>query len=219
MKRELRLTGDGSHTFYVGELNEPYHSIHGAILESRHVFIEHGLLRRMLSPIRILEIGLGTGLNLWLTLSESIQRGFDVYYHAVEKFPLTPEEYKNLNYEQQSENAIPGLFAAIHETHWNRDILLTDHFRIYKEEADFRSMDPQGKFDLVYFDAFAPDKQPELWSEEIFRKLYSLMNPGSILVTYTAKGSVRRTMLSCGFNVEKVPGPPGKREMLRAFKL
>jgi tRNA U34 5-methylaminomethyl-2-thiouridine-forming methyltransferase MnmC len=219
MKRELRITGDGSHTLYVSELNEPYHSIHGAIQESQHVFIEEGFHQIIHSPLRILEIGLGTGLNLWLTAIESKNRGIEVYYHAVEKYPLQPQEYSALNFEQFSPGTEPGLLKSIHNATWGTEVFLTNHIRIFKEESDFRSMNPPCCFDLVYFDAFAPNKQPELWSESIFNKICNLMNPGAILVTYSARGSVRRTMQACGFRVEKVPGPPGKREMLRARKL
>lgn len=218
MKRELRITEDGSHTIYHQGLDEPYHSIHGSIQESMHVFVNQGFNLIERSPVRILEIGLGTGLNVLLTLAESEKKGTRVYYHAVEKYPLIPEEFGNLNYEQFIPEIPPGMLRAIHEGPWDLEFNLTENFRICKEEADIRSMVPGGNYDLVYFDAFAPDKQPELWGEEVFSRLAGCMNPGAILVTYAAKGSVRRTMKSCGFLVKKVPGPPGKREMISAFR-
>ena len=219
MNREIKITGDGSHTIYVPELDEPYHSIHGAILESKHVFIEQGLRRTGGSSIRLLEIGLGTGLNLLLTLAESNERRLEIYYHAVERYPLTPSEYRVLNFQEYIKNLEKGSLEAIHASPWNQDLNLTTNFRLYKEKADIRYMEPGPGYDLVYFDAFAPDKQPQLWSGEVFTKIYSCMNHGGLLVTYAAKGSVRRTIKECGFRVEKVPGPPGKREMIRALRI
>ena len=218
MKRELRLTGDGSHTVYLNELDEPYHSVHGAVQESMHVFIKQGFHEVRKSSLRILEMGLGTGLNLILTLLESEKLGIDVYYHAVEKYPLIPSEFSILNFEKVLACKPIGNLLKMHEAPWEEDFALTKNFHIHKQKADFKSMNPNGKFDLVYFDAFAPAKQPQLWTAEIFLKLYNLMKPEAILVTYTSKGSVRRTLISCGFDVVKLPGPPGKLEMIRAVK-
>jgi tRNA U34 5-methylaminomethyl-2-thiouridine-forming methyltransferase MnmC len=218
MKREFMITADGSHTIYVPELDEPYHSVHGAIQESRHVFLAEGFRMMHKSPLRVLEIGFGTGLNAILTLAEAGKSSIHTYYHAVEKYPLSASEFMEINYEQFVDGISPGSLIRMHTVPWGEWIRLTDHFILFKELADFREMDPQGAFDLVYFDAFAPKKQPHLWTEEIFCRLYQLVNPGGILVTYAAKGSVRRAMISCGFQVEKVPGPPGKREMIRAIK-
>jgi tRNA U34 5-methylaminomethyl-2-thiouridine-forming methyltransferase MnmC len=219
MKREVRITGDGSHTVYVAELNEPYHSTHGAMRESQHVFIEQGLQKTVRSPLRILEIGFGTGLNLLLTLAASNEMGIAVHYHTVEKYPLIPSEYSALNYQKLIRNIPEGAFMAIHESPWDHHIDLTDTFSLFKEKADIRLMEPGTGYNLVYFDAFAPDKQPHLWSEEVFKKIYNCMNPEGLLVTYASKGSVRRTMSACGFRIEKVPGPPGKREMIRACRI
>ena len=218
MNREFRLTEDGSQTMYVNELDEAYHSIHGAIQESMHVFINHGFHNIRKSPLRVLEMGLGTGLNLILTLLESEKLGIDVYYHAVEKYPLVPSEYNMLNFEKIISCSPKGRLVKMHEALWEEDFNLTENFLIHKEKADFRSMNPSGKFNLVYFDAFAPDKQPQLWTAEIFSKLHVLLDPEAILVTYTSKGSVRRALISCGFEVIKLPGPPGKWEMIRATK-
>lgn len=219
MKRELRITEDGSHTIYVSDLDEPYHSIHGAIQESNHVFIKQGLHSISRSPLRILEAGFGTGLNALLTLAEASKLGIKVYYHAVEKYPLSETEYKQINYEQFIDGITAGSFISMHESPWAEQIPIAENFTLYKERADIRSMNPAGTFDLVYFDAFAPQKQPHLWSEEVFNPISKLMDPGGVLVSYTAKGSVRRALISCGFRVEKVPGPPGKWEMIRATRI
>ena len=218
MKREFRITGDGSHTIYVSELDEPYHSIHGAIQESNHVFLEQGLRTMGKSTLRILEVGFGTGLNALLTLVEAHKSKMKVYYHAVEKYPLEYEEYIKINYEKFIEGISKGYLIKMHEAPWGKQIHLSEYFTLFKEQTDFRSMAPAGLFDLVYFDAFAPDKQPHLWTEKIFNSVSKLVEPGGILVSYSARGSVRRALISCGFHVEKVPGPPGKREMIRATR-
>ena len=219
MKRELRITEDGSHTLYVNDLDESYHSIHGAIQESVHVFINQGFRKISQSYVRVLEIGFGTGLNMILTLRESERTGIRVNYHAVENYPLTPEEYKKLNYDHMKEVNSKGLLTRAHDSQWDTSIKLTDSFTLYKELSDFRTMGPRGPFDLVYFDAFAPDKQPHIWSAEIFSKIHNVTVPGGVLVSYTSRGSIRRIIKTCGFKVEKVPGPPGKWEMIRATRI
>jgi tRNA U34 5-methylaminomethyl-2-thiouridine-forming methyltransferase MnmC len=219
MNRELRITGDGSHTVYIADLDEPYHSIHGAVQESEHVFIMQGFRQLDRSPVRVLEIGFGTGLNAILTLIESIRHQREVYYHAVEKYPLEDGEYSKLNFEHFISDCPAGIFMEMHHATWGEAVPLLSTFSIFKEHADFRSMEPAGIFDLVYFDAFAPKKQPHLWTEEIFCRLYKLVVPGGILVSYTSMGSVRRALITCGFRVEKIPGPPGKREMIRAIRI
>lgn len=219
MIRELKITEDGSHTLYVHGLDESYHSIHGAIQESTHVFINQGFKEILKSKLSILEIGFGTGLNMILTLAESEKSLIHVNYHAVEKYPLVPEEYGRLNYDHLIEGIPPGVLNEAHLAPWNKMITLRDRFTLYKELSDFRLMDPPGKYDLIYFDAFAPDKQPHLWSTEIFTKLSSVTDPGSILVSYSSRGSVRRNLEVCGFDVNKVPGPPGKWEMIVAKRI
>jgi tRNA U34 5-methylaminomethyl-2-thiouridine-forming methyltransferase MnmC len=218
MDRALRLTEDGTHTLYVGELDETYHSNRGAMQESMHVFINQGFHKVRKTPMRILEIGLGTGLNLLLTLVESLRYEMDVYYYAVEKYPLAPSEYSQLNFEKFIPGIPKGSLIKIHEALWEEDFSMTENFLIHKEQSDFRSMNPTEGFDLVYFDAFAPDKQPHLWSTLIFSQLYDLISPGGILVSYTSKGIVRRALNSCGFEVKKLPGPLGKWEMIRATR-
>jgi len=219
MKRVLKVTGDGSHTLYVNELDEPYHSTYGALQESRHIFINQGYHHVKKTPLHILEVGFGTGLNLLLTLQESEKDGTEVHYHGVEKYPLTPSEFMELNYEEQISGIPPGSLYHLHNEPWDKEFKMTDTFWMYKEKSDIRSMNPIGTFDLIYFDAFAPDKQPYLWSSEIFALLSQVAKPGCVMVTYSSKGSVRRALISNGFKIEKVPGPPGKREMIRAHRL
>ncbi len=218
MKRELRITEDGSHTIFVPELDEPYHSIHGARQESDHVFLKHGLRTIRKDSIRILDVGFGTGLNALLTFAETDHKGQKVYYHTVEKYPLNEQEYQAINFEKIIAGVSPGSLISLHAAKWEKPVSISPDFTLYKEHADFRSMKPEGPFDLVYYDAFDPKKQPHLWSKEIFCMISRLVNPGGILVTYTCKGSVRRALISCDFEVEKVPGPPGKREMIRAVR-
>ena len=218
MKRELRITEDGSHTLHIAELDEPYHSIHGAIQESLHVFLEHGFRTINKPSIKILELGFGTGLNTLLTLSEANKRNISVHYHAVEKYPLEQEEYILLNYEDFIDGIQPGSLLKLHEAPWGKDVLITEDFTLIKELSDIRTISTKGPYDLVYFDAFAPKKQAHLWTEEVFSNISRAVIPGGVLVTYTSMGSVRRTLISCGFDAFRVPGPPGKRHMLRASR-
>ena len=221
MKRQFLITGDGSITIHLPEWNEQYHSKHGAIAEARHVFIEAGLKHSVKTfqgqPIDILEIGLGTGLNAILTLLEAHSEGIEVNYTGVEAYPVSMEEVEKLNYTK----LIPGsasLFKLMHEQPWDWDNELAPGFRLEKQQKFFSEINDQDKFHLVYFDAFGPRVQPELWTEEIFGKMFKALKAGGVLVTYSAKGSVRRAMQNIGFEVERLPGPPGKREMLRAVK-
>jgi len=218
MERRLKITEDGSHTVFVKGLDEPYHSTHGAIQESMHVFIKQGLLTVNQSSVRILELGFGTGLNTLLSLKESFSLNLDIFYHAVEKYPLRESEYKLLNYEKLVEDVPHGMLDRIHSCPWGETVQISDRFTLYKEKADFRLMKPSPNINLVYFDAFSPDKQPELWTKEIIAPIAEVCTPGAILVTYSSKGNVRRTLSGCGFEIFKVPGPPGKREMVRALK-
>lgn len=218
MERSLRITDDGSHTMFVHGMDEPYHSTRGAIQESMHIFIKQGLQTVEQPSIRILELGFGTGLNALLTLQESIIQNLDIYYHAVEKYPLKEFEYNLLNYENFAATPNQGVLNRMHSSPWGEPVKFSDHFTLYKEKADFCSMNPSSHINLVYFDLFSPDKQPELWSAEIFNSISKVADPGAVLVTYSSKGSVRRTLDACGFNVFKVTGPPGKIEMIRAIK-
>jgi len=218
MQRSLKITDDGSHTLFAEGLDEPYHSTHGALQESMHVFIKQGFLTLGQPSVRIVELGFGTGLNAILTLKEALSLKLDIYYHAVEKYPLKESEYSKLNYEELIDRLPKGILNRMHSCPWEEPVNISEHFTLYKEEADFRTMKLPSHINLFYFDAFSPDKQPELWTREVIGSLARAADPGAILVTYSSKGVVRRTLESCGFEVTKVTGPPGKREMIRAHK-
>lgn len=223
MQTQIITTEDGSHSLYVPHLEEHYHSTHGAIQESQHVYINAGLGSCPLRNINILEIGFGTGLNAFLSLLQAEETGVTVNYTSLELYPLDIETAKQLNYSQHlTNNAKASLFTALHTSPWNETIEITPHFSLHKIETDFSNPDnltTSTLFDVIYFDAFAPEKQPEMWSQAIFDKLYTLSNPNAIITTYCAKGVVRRMLQSAGFTVERLPGPPGKREILRGRKL
>lgn len=219
MKRELVATADGSHTLYVEELGEHYHSIHGAVQESMHVFIEHGLKAIKQEPLHIFEMGMGTGLNLLLTALN--QAGRNITYTTVEAYPLTLEEAEALNYSAVlPAEETEALLRSIHLTEWNMPFILKPDFVVTKFNQKLDELETDGlpPINLVYYDAFAPDAQPELWTVAVFHKLYALMAEGGMLVTYCAKGEVKRNVKSAGFILEALPGPPGKREMTRAIK-
>lgn len=219
IQREVQQTADGSFTLFVPSMDEHYHSVNGAIQESRHVFIEAALHHHSSDSINVFEIGFGTGLNAFLTLIDAIKNSKDITYYSVEKYPLTLEESCVLGYEKNVDPEYADYYMRLHEAPWNSEHKIADGFNLFKIKGDNNDLVLPNNIDVVYFDAFAPDKQPEMWSEEIFSKLYAAMNPGGILTTYCAKGSVRRMMQKAGYSVERIPGPPGKREMLRASKL
>jgi tRNA U34 5-methylaminomethyl-2-thiouridine-forming methyltransferase MnmC len=224
MERRIIKTADGSDTVFIPEMNVSYHSKHGAIQESLHVFIDAGFRYwSSLNPerqskdqlINVFEMGFGTGLNAFLTAIEAEERRIKVYYEAVEQFPLSKEEVDGLNYTSALNNE--NLFRKVHECKWDEETKLNDFFTLKKVNENLINYSTNQPFDLIYYDAFAPTAQPELWREEVFKKLHSMLLPDGILVTYCSKGSVRRAMQAAGFNVEKIQGPPGKREMVRAF--
>lgn len=220
MERELQLTADGSHTLFIPEIDEHYHSVNGAVQESRHVFIEAGLHHlKKEGEITVFEIGFGTGLNAFLTLLETVLPVLNVQYYSIELYPLDAELVRSLNYGEVICPENKDLFRALHAAEWNKPVGITDSFTLHKIQGDSNSCQLPEGIDLVYFDAFAPDKQPEMWNQEVFTKLYAGMNQGGILTTYCAKGVVRRMMQEAGYSVERIPGPPGKREMLRALKV
>lgn len=216
--RQLQITADGSHTLFIPEIEEHYHSINGAIQESRHVFINAGWKQILKEEIRILEIGFGTGLNAFLTLLETLGTTKKVIYYSVELYPLERNLIEALNYPEIICPDKQALFYALHHAPWNCLTPITSTFAIDKIKGDSNTCELPKAIDLVYFDAFAPDKQPEMWNQEIFDKLYAHTTPRGILTTYCAKGSVRRMMQAAGYVAERIPGPPGKREMLRASK-
>jgi len=219
MQTELKLTEDGSHTLFVQEIDECYHSTHGAIQESRHIFIEAGLKQCPKKEIRILEIGFGTGLNAFLTLLEAEGSEKQIHYTTLELYPVEIETALLLNYPEELAPGRRHEFEKMHTAGWNVEMPVTPFFTLNKIEADFTGFVFKDKFDVVYFDAFSPEKQPEMWSETLFEKIYLHCNSGAVLTTYCAKGNVRRAMQAAGFAVERLPGPPGKREMLRGRKV
>lgn len=274
----FEITEDGSHTLYVPELNEHYHSTHGALQESTHIFIKDGLLHRLRAhvsdrpdqphsqrngeeqqyyseqsqqptpSITLLEIGFGTGLNALLTLLEAEKRGINLFYHTLERYPISVEAAQHLNYPAMLKNlenkmavenppqnnqndlsdgrlvnnTIEKQFLQLHTAPWEQATTINPNFTLLKQEIDFSrpaTFIPVKKIDLIYFDAFAPKKQPEMWTQKIFDHLYRISNRGAMLTTYCAQGVVRRSLQTAGFQVERLPGPPGKREILRATKL
>jgi tRNA U34 5-methylaminomethyl-2-thiouridine-forming methyltransferase MnmC len=211
-------TSDGSSTIYVPELDEHYHSTFGAIKESMHVFINEGYRSVDTNPLAVFEMGFGTGLNALLTLYESMKDGRQVDYLSVEKHPLGKDIYKQLNYEDFFAENKKSYFSLLHECRWGEKCQISDNFCIRKLEADFSDMHTDRLFDIVYYDAFAPGKQAEMWSLDVLSKAASLLKPGGVFVTYSAKGQLKRDLVSLGFSVEHRPGPAGKRHISRAVK-
>lgn len=222
-KVEFKITGDGSHTLYVPELGEHYHSVFGAIAESRHIFLDAGFkhIYRPFETIEILEIGFGTGLNALLTFIESEVERCQVKYTAIEPNPLNEDIYSRLNYADfLNYPSSRDIFLLLHQSSWNEWILLKKHFSIFKIKVSFQEYKPfVDAFDLIYFDAFGPDVQPGMWTEEVFIKMALGLKKDGVLVTYSTKGTVKRNLISAGFSIEKLPGPKGKREILRAIKI
>jgi len=218
MQREIVITEDGSHTFFVPGMNEHFHSTHGAIQESNHVFIQNGLLKCNKQELVVMETGFGTGLNVLLTLMNLGER--NIRYFSIEKYPLTDNEYNRLNYPALVSEGFHDLFLSIHQCEWNKEAEIVPGFRLTKLPADLTGFSFNGlpRFDLIYFDAFAPGKQPEMWQESIFSKIAEHTLPRGVFVTYCAQGEVRRTLTRVGFKMQRIPGPPGKKEMLLGEK-
>lgn len=216
---QIEQTADGSRTLFVPELNEHYHSIKGALTESEHIFIHMGLEHTETQSPHVLEIGFGTGLNAFLTLLKADTDRRNIHYTTLERYPVTPEVIQQLEYPELICPERKTDFYALHEASWQTDVRLTPYFTLHKVETDFTSYAFPATYDVAYFDAFAPEKQPEMWTQPLFDTLYQHLNPHGILVTYCAKGAVRRMLQAAGFTVERLPGPPGgKREILRATK-
>ena len=219
MKREIITTSDGSKTIHLPEWNEQYHSKHGAIQEAQHVFIKNGLDLFQDEKVELLEIGFGTGLNAFITFLEAKKRNLEIKYTGVEAYPVALDEVKELNYVELLEaEDMSEYFDKMHTFDWEKRAQISERFSLLKREQFFKDINDEDAFKLIYFDAFGARVQPELWSEEIFASMYKALKPEGVLVTYSAKGSVRRAMQAVGFTVERLPGPPGKREMLRAIK-
>ena len=218
--RRIITTNDGSHTLLVPELNEQYHSIHGAIKEAEHVFLKMGLdefVRSNKVSVNVFEVGFGTGLNALLSAQWATSKQKKLAYTSIEKFPVSKKEFQQLNYG----NIVHGseIYTKITDAKWNDFTTISNAFKLRKLKLDLRKDTLPNGFDVVFFDAFAPNKQPELWDTLVFEKIYGIMSENSLMVTYCCQGQAKRNMISAGFEVEKVPGPPGKREMLRARKL
>ncbi len=219
MRREISVTSDGSTTIHLPDWDENYHSKHGAIQEAKHVFIKNGLSLFDNKSISILEIGFGTGLNALITLIEAKDRNLNIDYIGVEAYPISNDEVAAMNYiEELNAQKESAIFETMHSSAWEQKIPLTFEFSLTKRKQFIETIKDVEAFDLIYFDAFGYRVQPELWSTEVFAKMYTALKPNGILVTYAARGVVKRSMLEVGFTVEKLEGPPGKREMFRARK-
>ena len=220
MKREIIQTLDGSTTIQLTEWNECYHSKHGAIQEAQHVFIKNGLSLFENKHVSILEIGFGTGLNAFITLLEAKKMQQTIDYVGVEAYPISAAEVLDMNYVAELDATNESLiFDTIHQSNWEEKVVLNANFTLTKRKQFFEEIEDEKKFDLIYFDAFGYRVQPELWSTEIFRRMFNALKLNGILVTYAARGVVKRSMIEVGFTVEKLAGPPGKREMFRARKI
>ena len=219
MKREIIITDDGSTTIRIPDWDENYHSTHGAIQEAKHVFIKNGLnLFRKQDSISILEIGFGTGLNAFITFLETINKE-KVNYVGVEAYPISQEEIAQMNYVSELDSEMyQEIFDKMHSCDWEKQETISENFHLTKRKQFFQDIEDKNQFDLIYFDAFGFPLQPELWSEVIFKKMYDALLPKGTLVTYACRSSIKNAMLSVGFSIEKLPGAPGKREMLRATK-
>jgi tRNA U34 5-methylaminomethyl-2-thiouridine-forming methyltransferase MnmC len=225
-ERIIQLTEDGSHTVSLPAMNVTYHSKHGAVQESMHVFINAGLIYSIQNiaspvdePIKVFEVGFGTGLNALLSLREAILLNKHVSYQTIELSPLSNAEILQLNYSSFLDEDMSRSFIAMHTCVWNKPVLLHPLFSFEKIQADLQQFKAHQQFHLVYFDAFDPVAQPELWTEFIFKKMFDMLFENGILVTYCSKGAVQRAMKAAGFRIEKLKGPPGKREIIRAVKM
>lgn len=220
MQREIQVTADGSHTISIPEMNVTYHSRHGALQESTHVFMEAGLISLLsnesTSPVRILEIGLGTGLNALLSWQAARQYQKPVSYTSIEPYPILPEEAAFINHGKLL--LMEKEFQAIHDSAWEEENKLDKFFNLTKLKTGITGLQIMQPVNCIYFDAFDPGTQPELWTQAVFEKLIGFLQPGGILLTYCSKSIVRQAMKAAGFTVEKIPGPRGKREMVRAIK-
>ncbi|MBS7332859.1 MAG: tRNA (5-methylaminomethyl-2-thiouridine)(34)-methyltransferase MnmD [Weeksellaceae bacterium] len=232
MKRIIVETEDGSKTIHIEDLNETYHSIHGAVQEAFHVFINNGLyfFYNIKKPIKILEIGLGTGLNSFISLLESEKNQLKINYVGVEKYPISAQEFENINYFDDVFKFYPEFenrrsefyeyYQKMFISEWENEVEISPYFTLKKLEKDFFELRDytDNEFDLVYFDAFGSQVQPDLWEEELLTIVANLTKDSSVITTYAAKGTFKRGMKANGFRIEKRPGPPGKREMMVAFK-
>lgn len=219
-ERKVIETADGSKTLFVPAMNEQYHSLNGALTESDYVFLEKGFRHHPSQTPKVFEVGFGTGLNALLTALEAEKSMRTTYYATIEKYPISNEEIQYLNYGNLLSPRANEIFHAIHKADWEKDVQISEFFVLNKIKADLKTCTFRNDnfFDLVFFDAFGPDKQPEMWQDKVMSKIFQLCSGGAIFVTYSAKGEIRRRMEASGFRMERLPGPPGKRQMLRGSK-
>lgn len=222
-EKKFFLTSDGSPTLYMEAFNEYYHSKHGAVQEAKHVYIEMGFaywqsFHPKSKKCTVFEMGLGTGLNAVLTAEKAVDDAFAVHYHAIEAYPLTAEELNETKFSAFYQGKMKELYSSLHDCPWEEDVQLSDFFILNKIHCLLENYIPKHDFDIVYYDAFGSRSQPEIWEDHCFSALVNAMNPGGVFVTYSAKGSVRRALEKLGLKVELIPGPPGKREMIRGVR-
>jgi len=220
MKLEIIETSDGSQTLYIPEMDEQYHSINGAITESNYVYIEKGFSFHESKTPTVFEIGFGTGLNCLLTALEAEKLKRATTFYTIEKYPLDKEIIRQLKYGRNISKETQVLFEKIHSCQWNKPVQISPHFNLIKLQSDLleNNLEEIQNCDVIYFDAFGPDKQPEMWQPNIFQKIYTITAPKGVFVTYSAKGVVRRQLTACGFEMNRLAGPPGKIHMLRGIK-
>jgi tRNA U34 5-methylaminomethyl-2-thiouridine-forming methyltransferase MnmC len=218
MNLEVITTKDGSSTIENKDLDESYHSKNGAINESKHIFIKNGLLSCNKNPINTLEIGFGTGLNALLTQINCDKRKIKNTYHTIDNNPIQSDKYNALNFckELKIDNTN---FLKMHNGAWDKELTISDNFTLLKIHNDLQSFNNKINYDIIYFDAFSPEKQPELWEENIFKNLFNSLNTQGILITYCAKGEIKRRLKKVGFKINSLPGPIGKREITQAKKI
>ncbi len=219
MQTIVTRTGDGSPTLYIPELKEYFHSMHGALSESLFVYVERALRKVKKDKIRLFEIGFGTGMNAMLACCEAEKQQKQVFCHSIEKYPLEKAVLQELL--GLFKNGFPefsGYYNKVNECEWDREVQITNYFSLWKINSDFLTYYPAGTYDVIFFDAFAPSIQPEMWTHEIFTRIAGIMDNGAVLATYSANGQVRRNMMAAGLKTERIAGPPGKREMLVATK-
>ena len=220
MHREVIETADGSKTLYVPAMNEQYHSVNGALTESEYVFLKQGYLHHPSGNPVVFEVGFGTGLNALITALKASEQNRKTRYISIEKYPLSDDEIEALEYDKLFSPAAAKILNKIHAANWDEAVEISAHFTLHKVKGDLKTypVTQLPNFDLVYFDAFGPDKQPDLWQPDIFENIYSACKPRATFVTYSAKGLIRRQLAAAGFEMERLPGPPGKRQMLRGSK-
>ncbi|MBU4539067.1 MAG: tRNA (5-methylaminomethyl-2-thiouridine)(34)-methyltransferase MnmD [Weeksellaceae bacterium] len=224
MEREIKTTADGSKTLYINDLNENYHSHHGALQEAVHVFIKNGLNLVNFCEINILELGFGTGLNVLVTIDEFLKtdKNHIVKFFTIEKYPVNKKEVEELGYDSFFEDSrIKDYYHKIHDCEWNQSTEILPNFHFTKFNCDFfdlKNLDLP-KINLVYYDCFGARVQPDLWEKPLFEMVSDKMETGGLLTTYSSKGSVRRILEELNFKIEKKAGPPGKREMINAVKM